>query len=345
MVFIPGKSKTFGGGGIGGQIGILGGGFDPTSGGNVNIAAMTAGGAGSQDTLPIGAGAFDPSSGAGFGDYAAPPPPPGVGSLPGIPNLGEQGGGINLLSGGPMGYGSYKEWLERKKGFGTPGGGGAGGESWSPPGLNIPEFGPEMELGEGRSVPLGGASETGGGGGGSMGGMTQEQADARNRQLRQEYLEDLKKARTLDLPGEAVSGVGRLVEEYNRAFGEAKGANEARYQRMLGITEETTGQRGADIRAGAFEERSDLEQGLARSGLSGTTVSPTLTAGVRRREEESLNRLADMMQGTKLGIMERREDQYPDAASLQASLSGLGQGYGGPGITALYQALGNVRQY
>ncbi|KKL28204.1 hypothetical protein LCGC14_2377490 [marine sediment metagenome] len=146
------------------------------------------------------------------------------------------------------------------------------------------------------------------------------------------------------LPQEAIGGVERLVEEYNKAFGEAKGANEARYQQLLGITDETTGQRAADIRSRSLEERSDLEQGLARTGLSNTTVSPTLTAGSRRREESSLNRLADQMQGTKLGIIERREDQYPDLSALQSSLSYLGEGYGGAGISTLFSALGGINQ-
>lgn len=212
-------------------------------------------------------------------------------------------------------------------------------------------FGSPASFSEMQSSLGGGGASLGGGGfggGGLSAGQSraeEQRQDIRNRQLRQEYLEDLKQSRTLDLPGEAVGGVNRLVEEYNRAFGEAKGANEARYQQLLGISDETTGQRAADIRSRAFEERSDLEQGLARTGLANTTVSPTLTAGSRRREEESLNRLADQMQGTKLGIIERREDQYPDAASLQASLSGLGQGYGGTGVSALYSALGNVRQF
>ncbi len=146
------------------------------------------------------------------------------------------------------------------------------------------------------------------------------------------------------LPQEAVSGVNRLVEEYNKAYGEARSANEARYQQLLDISDQTTGQRGADIRGRSEEVQSDIRQSLARTGLANTTVSPTLTAGVRRQEQESLNRLADEMQGTKLGIIERREDQYPDQAALQSSLSYLGEGYGGGGISALYGALGNVNQ-
>jgi hypothetical protein len=144
-------------------------------------------------------------------------------------------------------------------------------------------------------------------------------------------------------PG-TISGVNRLVESYNKAFGEAKSANEARYQQLLGITDETTGQRAADIRGRGEEERSDLQQGLARTGLSNTTVSPTLTVGSKRRESEALNRLADQLQGTKLGIIERRTDAFPDPAALQSSLSKLGEGYGSGGMETLFNALANIDQ-
>ncbi len=159
-----------------------------------------------------------------------------------------------------------------------------------------------------------------------------------------ERQKELLKPQYTPLPQEAISGVEKLVESYNKAFGEAKSANEARYQQLLGITEETTGQRAADIRSRGFEERSDLEQGLARTGLSNTTVSPTLTVGSKRREGEALNRLADQLQGTKLGIIERRTDAFPDPAALQSALGRLGEGFGGQGIETLFNALANVDQ-
>ena len=294
--------------------------------------------------------------------------PDGPSNLPGIPGLGGSGAGGGLGTGisagptagagagldpssgsGPIGGGvtnvTYGGGLAGSgaSGGGLAGGGGGGGRgggsgSFTTGQGGLPpsgyDFGPGGDVGgpgQGGGTPPQGAI----GGFGDLG---------RDRRERQEYLEDLKNYRTLDLPDEAVSGVDRLVESYNQAYSEARGANEARYQQLLGITDQTTGQRAADIRSDASEERSDLQQGLARTGLSNTTVSPTLTAGVRRREQESLNRLADQMQGTKLGIIERREDQYPDSASLQASLSGLSEGYGGKGVSALYNALGNVQQ-
>lgn len=331
----------------GGNIGIPGG----------ELGALGGGGG--------GLGGLNPQDPGGI---FAPPPLPGLPSdplaMPPMPSPPDPGG-IDVGSviaqgsggGGPMDFGSYAEWMKAQQAMNAAKEGPQPGELGGGPGAgkgNIFNVGSGLPFGAsgatfGPSRIGTGGGGGGGGGGGSLGGgagfRTGSFGGVSERQQRQEYLEDLKQARTLDLPDEAVSGVNRLVEEYNRAFGEAKGANEARYQELLGIAGETTGQRAADIRAGGIEERSDLEQGLARTGLANTTVSPTLTAGSRRREEESLNRLADQMQGTKLGIIERREDQYPDASSLQASLSALGSGYGGPGVSALFGALGNVRQF
>jgi len=267
-------------------------------------------------------GTFDPGGGD-KPEIISPPDDdlPNVHLGTGLAGTGTGGGGLAGGSGG-----------------GAGGGGGSRGGTFGGTGL---PFGPEgFDFGSGGSV--GGPGQGGGQSRGTaIGGISDLGSDRRERQ---EYLEDLKNYRTLDLPDEAVGGVNRLVESYNQAYGQARGANEARYQQLLGIADQTTGQRAADIRREGVEERSDLLQGLGRTGLANTTVAPTLTVGSKRREQESLNRLADQMQGTKLGIIERREDAYPDSAALQSSLSSLGEGYGGKGVSALYNALGNVEQ-
>lgn len=152
--------------------------------------------------------------------------------------------------------------------------------------------------------------------------------------------------------GAAGTAMTQLTGEYNRAYQEAKSANEARYQQMLGITSETTGQRGADIRAAYAGQEANLMQTLSRQGMAGTTVAPTMKQGLVRERESALNRLADQMQQTKLGIIERREDKYPDLG-LITSLAGLyGQGLGGSGgggaagaggMSQLISGLGNLR--
>lgn len=179
-----------------------------------------------------------------------------------------------------------------------------------------------------------------------------------------------------ELPEGAVGGLESMVSEYNRAYGEARSANEARYQEMLrisqgetqrqrgifgemrGVAEQTTGQRAADIRSAGVEQESDIMQRLARQGMAGTTVAPTMQEGVKRWTSEKLNRLADTMQQTKLGIMgrqadpqqgatlgimERREDVYPSQAPLLGALGAVGSGYGGQGLTAMIKSFSKMR--
>ena len=124
----------------------------------------------------------------------------------------------------------------------------------------------------------------------------------------------------------ALSG---LIGQYNQAYSEAKNANEQRYQQLLGIADQTTGQRAADITSQYGQQGANLMQQLARTGLSNTTVAPTLQQGVQREQQSALNRLADEMQQTKLGIIERRTDQYPDVNSLVSLIAGLGNSTGG----------------
>ncbi len=139
-------------------------------------------------------------------------------------------------------------------------------------------------------------------------------------------------------PGEdTVSAMNALVANYNKAYGEANAANEARYQQMLAIADNTTSQRAADIRSGAQGQVSDMMQQLARTGMANTTIAPTMTAGINRQREEALDRSADQMQQTKLGIIERRTDEAPSSANLQNILAGMASGYegGGGNLSAL----------
>ena len=95
-------------------------------------------------------------------------------------------------------------------------------------------------------------------------------------------------------------GLQGLVGQYNVAYGQAREANEARYQQLLDISSQTTGQREADIRASYTGQGADIRQQLSRQGMAGTTIAPTMQMGVQREQQSSLNRLADQMQQTKL---------------------------------------------
>lgn len=109
---------------------------------------------------------------------------------------------------------------------------------------------------------------------------------------------------------------------------EAEAASQAKYQEMLGVAGETTGQRQADIRQDYASRAADITQQQARLGMSGTTVGTSLRGGVEREKQSSLNRLADTMQQTKLGIMgqqaavgERFAGQRQAMMGQQAQLS------------------------
>jgi len=142
---------------------------------------------------------------------------------------------------------------------------------------------------------------------------------------------------------QGATGLSGMIDQYNQAYGEAKAANEQRYQQMLGIADQTTGQRMADIRGDYGQQSSDVMQRLARLGLANTTIAPTMQMGINREKHASLNRAADQMQQTKLGIMERRTDEYPQSDIILKLAGMLGQGGGGAGAGGIVNALSNLR--
>jgi len=142
---------------------------------------------------------------------------------------------------------------------------------------------------------------------------------------------------------QAATGLSSMVGQYNQAYGEAKTANEARYQQMLGITDQTSGQRAADIRSDASGQQSDMMQRLASLGMSNTTVAPTMGAGIEREKQAALDRSADALQGRKLGIMERRTDEYPKSDMIMALVQALGSAGVGGGGGDIMSALSGMR--
>lgn len=140
-------------------------------------------------------------------------------------------------------------------------------------------------------------------------------------------------------------GMGSMVSEYNRAYGAARTANEQRYQQMLNIAGQTTGQRAADIRSAYGQRESGIMQQLARTGMANTTVAPTMGLGIERERQSALNRLADQMQQTKLGIIERRKDAYPEMAPVASAIQQVGAGLGGrAGLKMFSKLMGQIRQ-
>lgn len=144
-----------------------------------------------------------------------------------------------------------------------------------------------------------------GGGGGGGGGI----------QFAMNWKDVMMRAEAIRKRGE----MGKMFGRWGAEQAEAKSANERRYQQMLGIAAKTTGQRGIDIRADYAQREASAMQQLTRQGMRGTTVAPTLGMGFEREKSSALDRLADLMQQTKLGIMERRTDAYPDLGAYMAA--------------------------
>jgi len=191
---------------------------------------------------------------------------------------------------------------------------------------------PPSKLGD-----YGGGGDGGGGGGEAGGGLGPwgivEEHRARVERIRRE-------AQQRAAAQAGGSALQKLVSQYNRAYQEARAANEARYQQLLDIASRTTGQREIDLRRGYTEMGADISQRLARLGMAGTTIAPTMQMGVEREMQSALNRLADEMQQTKLGIIERREDIYPQSNVILQLAQMLGANpMGAPGI---YGALGGM---
>ena len=138
-------------------------------------------------------------------------------------------------------------------------------------------------------------------------------------------------------------GLSTLINNYNQAYQEAKTANEARYQQALGILNANTGQRLSDIRSDAGTERSRIFQSLARNGLGASSVGNVEAAGVTRRMNEELNRTSDALATSKVGLIERRQDPYPDQGSLAELVMGIGSSMGTRGLTSLTGALAGMK--
>lgn len=137
-----------------------------------------------------------------------------------------------------------------------------------------------------------------------------------------------------------------LKNEYQTAFDRAKESNEKRYRQTLAGYDDMYGTQQEMMEGMGDSEKRELERiagkGYAqnadlavKSGMLGTTVLPALnsrTSEQHARMLDSLNERLDRMRlgaytdykTGKLGVMERREDVYPDFSQLIALSRGLG---------------------
>lgn len=155
----------------------------------------------------------------------------------------------------------------------------------------------------------------------------------------------------------------QMNQQYQNSYNEAKTANEQRYnQGMQGwdaLTNKTmrASRNIGNARAGELNRQFDAlrggaQQGLVDRGMAGSTIAPSVNAGIERQRGYALNDLNDqnaarrvglmaqMGQG-KLGFLERRQDSYPDmgqfaqlAMAMGAAGPNWGRNVGGGGMPA-----------
>ena len=141
-----------------------------------------------------------------------------------------------------------------------------------------------------------------------------------------------------------------LADEYQTAFDEAKAVNEQRYEdidkgyseRLDTAMNELEGlglHESAQINQRYDELFAEGQQDAVSRGLSGSTLMPTLRAGVDQQRSQDLGALEERLSASKsqtysdlfgqqLQFQERREDMYPDF-NLLAKLSQMQGAAGG----------------
>jgi hypothetical protein len=141
------------------------------------------------------------------------------------------------------------------------------------------------------------------------------------------------------------TGLQSLVNSYNLAFATAKAEGESRYQQMLSIADQTTGQQAADIRTTYANKQSSALQNLAKLGMSNTTIGSTLALGNARSEAAAQNTLADTMQQTKLGIIANKASDAsyaPDKSAITSLINSATSNTGAYGTGAAAEALAGL---
>lgn len=136
-------------------------------------------------------------------------------------------------------------------------------------------------------------------------------------------------------------GLMGLIDQWNTSYAEAREANEQRYNEMLGITDNLRDVRSDDISSQYAGRESEMRERLQGIGAGNTTIGDTMSMGIERERQDALDRSKLAHAGTRLGIMERRTDKYPDQNLILGLVQALGQG--GGGMEGLSEALGNMK--
>ena len=159
--------------------------------------------------------------------------------------------------------------------------------------------------------------------------------------------------------GKAEANMAQLKAEYEKAFNEAKQANEQRYSQILGgyeslYNDTMTGLEGMgdaarkDVNSGYNKAFSQSMQGLVNSGMANSTILPSVSLNNARQRTDALNSLNETLRREKLGymnnitnnklqFMERREDTYPDLNLFTSLMNNYGNYLGNIGYAPTTQ--------
>ncbi|MBN1457691.1 MAG: hypothetical protein JW912_07560 [Sedimentisphaerales bacterium] len=167
--------------------------------------------------------------------------------------------------------------------------------------------------------------------------------------------------------GRAEANIASLKAEYEKAFNEAKQANEQRYAEILGgfdtLYDDTMSglegmgdQARKDIGISYDKAYSQSLQGLVNAGMANSTIVPSVALGNARRRSDAINSLNETLRreklgymnsitGDKLSFMERREDSYPDANMYASLINSYGNYMGNIGYASSQPAKNKSYSY
>lgn len=159
--------------------------------------------------------------------------------------------------------------------------------------------------------------------------------------------------------GKAETNIAQLKAEYEKAYNEAKQANEQRYTQILGgyetlYNDTMTGLEGMgdaarnDVNSSYNKAFSQSMQGLVNSGMANSTILPSVSLNNASQRTNALNSLNETLRREKLGymnnitnnklnFMERREDTYPDLNLFTSLMNNYGNYLGNIGYASSSQ--------
>jgi len=131
--------------------------------------------------------------------------------------------------------------------------------------------------------------------------------------------------RKTDLLGEYGRGAADIRSEFARETTGLLGRAERRYETGMGMMEGMGEQEKKDIREEYGGEQGRMQAELTGRGLSGTTIAPSMRAGLLREQTGAIGRLEERIRQQKLGMHQALSG---DVVSLAAQRSQLGTAIG-----------------